>query len=650
MGSSSTRWDISRLRLSKQSLSGFVLDATALRNQIEERSSSYLFVTMSAPNDSTRRAVSPLSAAPTRQSSVSGTTEGDFEGARNHHEVKKTSPSKESRGSDPGRGFTEHENARETPAWRIWHLEALSSLLALSCLVAMAVILAIYQCKPLPAWPDLISINTLIAVFTAVFRASLILPIAEVTFKNTPIGLAFGALITVAALAVDPFSQAIIEHRTCPQVVQETPKTMRFRDPPTTPRTNNYTGLLPGAKYKAEFARAALDLSTSTALYRGLVDPRSSVSLLDRHCSTGNCTFGEASGGGDYFATLEMCYSCEDVTSEVVNRTTEDETRFTLGTELEVNNVTALDARTTNGSRNASEPFFSIDLLTLKYEDYCTRHKGCTSSFIRNMRPFAKQVAYSLILNSTVEDGRVRKCAPVQTGDERTGDFVPARPNRKINRPKTWEKSSEWELWPVECVFAVEMTPYYGISVVLHELLSQNLTATMLIGEVPPLSGPVWLQTMYHEGNATLASMDTAWAGLAASISATMRNRPWYVDSWEEKYKYAVSERRVVVGTALTTETCVIVHWGWIAYPGALLVLQLVFLALVMGRRWGRDGGRWSADWKSSPLALLFHGLDDNLHQGYGEVSSARSMNRAARQIKAQLMEDSGNRGSWRFR
>ncbi|KAF6808051.1 hypothetical protein CMUS01_13976 [Colletotrichum musicola] len=561
---------------------------------------------MSAPNDSTRRAVSSLSAALSRQSSVSGTTEGDFEGARKHHEVNDTNPSKESRESDPDRGFTKHENARETPTWRIWHLEALSSLLALSCLVAMAVILAIYQRKPLPEWPDVISINTLIAVFTAVFSASLILPIAEGlgqlkwTWFNKPRSLAdvklfddasrgpwgsillvvkqfarpdrayltaFGALITVAALAVDPFSQAIIEHRTCPQVVQETPKTLRFRDPPTTPHTNNYTGLLPGAKHKADFARAALDLSMSAALYRGLVDPRSSVSLLDWHCSTGNCTFGGASGGGDYFATLEMCHSSVDVTPDVVKRTTQDETRFTLGTELEVNNVTALDARTTNGSRNASEPFFTLDLLTLKYEDYsvqCTLQpcvKTYTARVENGVYSETSEQEKPMFLEKEDFDPDLdwkHECAPVQPGDERTGDFVPARPNRKINRPKTWEKSSEWELWPVECVFAMEMTPCYGISVVLHELLSQNLTATMLIGEVPPLFGPVWLQIMYHEGNATLASMDAAWGGLAASISATMRNRPWHVSPWREKY--AVSEGRVVVRTALTTETCVIVR------------------------------------------------------------------------------------------
>lgn len=77
-------------------------------------------------------------------------------------------------GSDPS-----STKKPKRPYWRIWWLEVLSSLLALSCLIAMVSILAIHQGEPLPNWPDLISVNSLISIFTAVFKASLIMPIAE---------------------------------------------------------------------------------------------------------------------------------------------------------------------------------------------------------------------------------------------------------------------------------------------------------------------------------------------------------------------------------------------------------------------------------------------------------------------------------------
>ncbi|KAJ0165680.1 hypothetical protein CTA2_10388 [Colletotrichum tanaceti] len=63
--------------------------------------------------------------------------------------------------------------------WDAWWVEMLSSLLALGCIIAIVIILSLHQGKPLPDWPALISVNSLTAIFTAVFKASLILPIAE---------------------------------------------------------------------------------------------------------------------------------------------------------------------------------------------------------------------------------------------------------------------------------------------------------------------------------------------------------------------------------------------------------------------------------------------------------------------------------------
>lgn len=63
--------------------------------------------------------------------------------------------------------------------WHIWWMKILSSLLALACLGAIIVILLLHQGKPLPDWPKFISVNSLVSIFTAVFKASLIMPVAE---------------------------------------------------------------------------------------------------------------------------------------------------------------------------------------------------------------------------------------------------------------------------------------------------------------------------------------------------------------------------------------------------------------------------------------------------------------------------------------
>lgn len=73
----------------------------------------------------------------------------------------------------------EETNSSDETLWKTWWLELLSNLLALGCIAAIAMILSLHDEKPLPDWPALISVNSLAAIFTAVFKASLIMPVAE---------------------------------------------------------------------------------------------------------------------------------------------------------------------------------------------------------------------------------------------------------------------------------------------------------------------------------------------------------------------------------------------------------------------------------------------------------------------------------------
>lgn len=60
-----------------------------------------------------------------------------------------------------------------------WLLEILSCLIAALALLATIVTLAVHEGRQLPQWPHLVSINALIAIFTTIFKASLLMPVAE---------------------------------------------------------------------------------------------------------------------------------------------------------------------------------------------------------------------------------------------------------------------------------------------------------------------------------------------------------------------------------------------------------------------------------------------------------------------------------------
>lgn len=60
-----------------------------------------------------------------------------------------------------------------------WVLEISSIGIAILALAAMYITLAMHRDQPLPQWPGMISINSLIAIFTVVLKVTLMMPLAE---------------------------------------------------------------------------------------------------------------------------------------------------------------------------------------------------------------------------------------------------------------------------------------------------------------------------------------------------------------------------------------------------------------------------------------------------------------------------------------
>lgn len=70
---------------------------------------------------------------------------------------------------------------------RYWLLECFCLVLALLAFAAIIIVLAVHQNKPLPKWPSLISINSLVAIFTAVLKTALMVPVVEGNSISEPV-------------------------------------------------------------------------------------------------------------------------------------------------------------------------------------------------------------------------------------------------------------------------------------------------------------------------------------------------------------------------------------------------------------------------------------------------------------------------------
>ncbi|CEN61556.1 hypothetical protein ASPCAL08210 [Aspergillus calidoustus] len=98
----------------------------------------------------------------------------------------------------------------------------------------------------------------------------------------------------------------------------------------------------------------------------------------------------------------------------------------------------------------------------------------------------------------------------------------------------------------------------------------------------------------------------------------------------------ASANTATIRGTVRLTEIYVSVRWLWLVFPSALVALGLVFLGLTMLTN-GRRGLRL---WKSSILAILFHGLEGFMGEDEDEddrFATDSRMDRAARGMEVSL-------------
>jgi hypothetical protein len=106
------------------------------------------------------------------------------------------------------------------------------------------------------------------------------------------------------------------------------------------------------------------------------------------------------------------------------------------------------------------------------------------------------------------------------------------------------------------------------------------------------------------------------------------------------------NSNELIIGSASSPETYVIVYWGWLTFPLAMLILSGVFLVATMAKT-SRHVYDDIGTWKTSAMPALIYSLPQDHHQGLAKsVTSTRISNRRSQKVRIRLMPKQGWRVS----
>jgi hypothetical protein len=186
-----------------------------------------------------------------------------------------------------------------------------------------------------------------------------------------------------------------------------------------------------------------------------------------------------------------------------------------------------------------------------------------------------------------------------------------------------------------ECVYIVDIR--------LTDAGIQEFLETYLNGSVGIATGsaygydyadPPQLLAIYNNENLRFEDLNETFANISDSLTQHVRQNGM------KKFSSPA------YGLVLHEQTCTRIRGAWLAYPAALVSLTLIFLVAMITET--RRGKMKSHDWKSEPLALVFHRLDDGviISTEAGQLVKSRDMQDTAERILVRLGQ---NGDVWAF-
>ncbi|KAL2839515.1 hypothetical protein BJY01DRAFT_250469 [Aspergillus pseudoustus] len=591
-------------------------------------------------------------------------------------------------GSPPS---SELEKPLERPGWfarlvDTWLYEFLAILFSIACMGGVAVILIIYDGEPQPSFAYGVTLNALISLLGTVSKSSLIFVIGECmgqlkwvwfytaeksrhqrlehmqyfdSASRGPLGslliilrhrgvsfVSLGALIIIVALLFDPFMQQIIKYP--------------LREIDTVNGTNA------AAQRAYALLPETLQDSVPTIIYTGMWGSDFEV---EPTCPSGNCTWPS-------FESVGMCSRCEDITTQVkfdncngTMDTTETGTPQPIWCDIVLpqgNYIGDTYRAVTNLNINSVQWSLDFPAHMVWVPDYqISAGSNETYAGIQNPLVVVAYAQLGLVHDTNETDTpafdpaaalritNVTQCAMslcTRTYDIAVSDGIPTINVSAPTFGKVFDnpRNTGYSCWrPGNDSSPVDIT----------QLTNTSYADPNEFAFCPTGSGDYRLFE-YFEGEIRSYNRTSGSAGRwinneekfnqGALGNTNLRPRvplverigaaglEFVMDNVAASFTKAglVASTATVAGTVRTAEVYVHVEWWWLILPAALVVLGTVFWLLTMAI----NRHQRLRLWKSSVLALLFHGLDSvPQYEEQDRFATASKMDQTAQSLPVKL-------------
>ncbi|KUJ22655.1 uncharacterized protein LY89DRAFT_307003 [Mollisia scopiformis] len=582
----------------------------------------------SPPKDTNKRGQSPtVSLTETWTSSPASTQQGSF---------------KEKNGSRTsfGRSSTTSETT--------WFPEVVCLIIGFASIGAIIGVLAHYNDRTLPQWPYSITLNTIIALLTALANGTLAVPLSNGIsqlkwdrFKKDrtvltdmdlfdqasrgPLGAfnliarapgrmmgSFGASITILAFALGPFSQQVATYQ---NRMVGTDKIAKL------PVAVNYTGVLPGDSSSNGYVPI---LPMKAAVYNGLFAESNPLNPFAVTCETGNCTWPAVD-------TLAVCSSCIDVTSMMSrycpNGVPANGDVSTCGWQLP--NGAMLNTSTDVFSMTSYLPSpYGLQPYTTILELYFLGTEAQSGPPL-NYNPWARQCTLEYCvqtIETAVVDGTLSQ-----------------------NVTQTTTNSTTVNVGSTNGTLPVSITSPNGSSVFISEAAALGIQS--------------WFSDLFMNGSASRNASATVVKDQSVIVNLTVgiSSGTTYFDTdivqtfYWDYYEYAdgIGQAMTDLATAMTVafrtfngvdkipgtayglEVHLRVRWSWIVVPVLIVLCTILFLAMVIF-----NANRHKVPlWKGNALAVMFcgMGLDHDSRKLFRGKQSLKERMDVAKHVRVQL-------------